>query len=254
MGDARAPRDEPSRDEPAAGLDAPPAAVADTHDSLEGLPIIDVEQLEDRSASARCDEGFLRVRRLMLRNRYADGTASAAYRYDVVERDALDAVAIVLVDDRGPEPRVCLRSSLRPPLAFRGRYRLPVRDGAGAVLWEVPAGLVEPDEEGEAGLRACAARETLEEVGLSLGPDAFERLGPAVCMSPGVLAEKLHYFVARVAPETRGAPTEDGTPVEERAEVRFVPLAAALEACRDGRIADVKTEAAIRRLAERLRP
>ena len=72
-------------------------------------------------------------------------------------------------------------------------------------------------------------------------------------LSPGVLAEKLHFFVAEVDPSTRGTPTEDGTPVEERAEVRFVTLDHALAACRDGRVADLKTETAIRRLQDHLR-
>lgn len=222
-----------------------------SRDSLEGRPEVAVEVVEDRSASARCDEGFLRLRRLVLRNRYGDGTESAEYRYDLVERDALDAVAIVLWAE-GPEgPLVCLRSALRPPLAFRPSYPLPLSEREGPVQWEVPAGLVEPDEVGEAGLRGCAARETLEEVGLALEPHAFERLGPAACLSPGVLAEKLHYLAARVDPSLRTAPTEDGTPVEERAEVRFVRLSDALDACRDGRVADLKTEVAIRRLHER---
>ncbi len=223
-------------------------------DSLAGKPRVEVQVVEDRSASARCDEGFLRMRRLTLRNRYEDGAESADYAYDLVERDALDAVVIVLhASDAKGRPLVCLRSALRPPLAFRSSYALPVPDGEGAVLWEVPAGLVEADERGEEGLRRCAARETLEEVGLEIAPAQFERLGPAACLSPGVMAEKVHYLMAEVDPGARGTPTEDGSPVEERAEVRFVAVEEALEACRDGRVADVKTETAIRRLEERVR-
>lgn len=220
-------------------------------DPLGGRPRVEVELVEDRTAGARCDRGFLRMRRVTLRNRYEDGSTSAPYAYDFVERDALDAVVIVLV--AGDEPRVCLRTALRPPLAFRSSYALPLPEAGDPVVWEVPAGLVEPSERGEEGLRATCARETLEEVGIELPPDAFERLGPAACLSPGVLAEKVHYFVARVDPSSRGVPLEDGSPVEERAEIRFVPLDDALAACRDGRIADVKTETAIRRLAERER-
>lgn len=217
---------------------------------LDGRPHVEVEVIEDRSASARCDRGFLRMRRLTLQNRYADGATSAPYQYDLVERDALDAVVIVLFVP-SPAPLVCLRSAIRPPLAFRSSYSLPLPDAEGCVLWEVPAGLVEPSERGEEGLRACCARETLEEVGLELAPDAFERLGPPACLSPGVMGEKIHFFAARVDPSARGTPLEDGSPVEERAEIRFVAIEDALAACRDGRIGDVKTETAIRRLAER---
>lgn len=219
-------------------------------DPLGAPPHVTIELVADRTASSRCDEGFLTLRRLTLRNRYDDGEGSAEYAYDLVERTALDAVAIVLVTRDG---RVCLRSALRPPLAFRGDARTPLPDPADAspVAWEVPAGLVEPDEEGEAGLRGCAVRETLEEVGLTVAEEAFVRLGPPTYLSPGVIAEMLHYYVAVVDERGGAVPTEDGSPVEERAEVRFIPLSDALAACRSGRIADVKTEISIRRLAER---
>ena len=213
-------------------------------------PGVAVEVLGDRSSVVPEREGFLRVRRYELRNRYDDGASSAPYRYDVIERRATDAVVIVLFARRPDDGLdVCLRSSLRPPLAFRAGYAVPVDADDGPVLWELPAGLVEPDERGEAGLRACAARETREETGFEVAAEAFERIGPSVYLSPGTLAEKLHYLVAEVDPATRGVPTEDGSPVEARAFVRMVPLAEALEACDDGRIADAKTEGGLRRLA-----
>ena len=213
---------------------------------LGELPQIEVEVVEDRSADARCDVGFLRVRRLSLRNRYADGSRSDTYAYDLVTRTALDAVAIVLVARDEGESRVCLRSALRPPLAFRGDDRPPVQ-------WEVPAGLIEPSEPGPEGVLACAAREALEEVGAELSSSDFELLGGAVTLSPGVMAERLSFAVAEVDPAACVAPTEDGTPVEERAEVRFVPISEALAACGAGVVTDIKTELAIRRLAERER-
>lgn len=190
------------------------------------------------------------MRRFVLRNVYADGHRSAEYRYDLVEREAMDAVAIVLVARDAKGSLVCLRSALRPPLAFRPGYALPVPEAEpAAVLWEIPAGLVEPHERGLEGLRACAARESLEEVGLALAPDAFGPLGPAACLSPGVIGEKIHFLFAQVDPSARGVPTEDGSPVEARAEVRFVPIGEALAAVRDGRISDLKTEVAVRRIA-----
>lgn len=222
-------------------------------DTLPPLPLIQIEVLADHSAELRGDEGFLRLRRVTLQNRRPDGTASRAYRYDLVERDAMDAVAIVLIADTlpGAELRVCLRSALRPPLAFRTGYALPLPEPERApVVWEVPAGLVEPDERGELGLRECAARETLEETGIEVDASAFAPLGHAVVLSPGVLAEKVHFLVARVQPDAAGTPTEDGSPVESDAVICFLPLSVALAAVRDGRVADVKTEVALRRLAE----
>jgi 8-oxo-dGTP pyrophosphatase MutT (NUDIX family) len=215
-------------------------------------PKIAVEILDDRTAGSRPDEGFLRVRRLSLRNRYEDGAVSAPYRYDIVERDATDAVVLVLYALGQGEPLVCLRTALRPPLDLRAGYALPLEDEASSVIWELPAGLIERDERGEAGLARCAAREGLEETGLVIDPAAFERLGPGVYLTPGVLAERVYFLAAAVDPATRGVPTEDGSPVEERASVIFVSLSNALAACADGRIADSKTELGLRRLAELL--
>jgi ADP-ribose pyrophosphatase len=221
-------------------------------DALE-TPAIEVAIREDRTAEARCDRGFLRVRRLILQNRYPGGRESAPYAYDVVERDAVDAVVMLLhTGGEGEgEPKVCLRSSLRPPLALRPGYRLPLPARGGNVLWELPAGLVEADERGVDGLRRSAARETLEETGLDVEPPSFELLGPPVYLTPGVIAEQVHFLAARVDPSLRGVPTEDGSPVEENAVIRFLPIAEALAACADGRIADSKTELGLRRLAER---
>ncbi len=222
-------------------------------DKLPTLPDIRVEVLGDHSAELRGDEGFLRLRRVTLQNRRPDGSVSRAYRYDLVERDAMDAVAIVLVAHGAPddELRVCLRSALRPPLAFRPGYALPLAEAEPApVAWEVPAGLVEPDEHGEQGLRECAARETLEETGIAVDAGAFRSLGHAVALSPGVIAEKVHFLVARVDPHSAGTPTEDGSPVEADAAVCFLRLSVALAAVDAGLVADVKTEIALRRLAQ----
>lgn len=225
----------------------------DISDTLAAPPRIEVAVVEDNTEGARCDQGFLRVRRLVLENRYADGTHSATYPYDLVERDAIDAVAIVLFARYEDGARICLRTALRPPMTFRHSYALPIpEEPGGGVLWEIPAGLVEPDEHGESGLSACAARETLEEVGLDLPPDAFSRLGPPAGLSPGVIGEKIHFVVAEVDAGARGNPTEDGTPVEERAEICFVRIDDALAAARSGAIGDLKTEVGIRRLAELL--
>jgi ADP-ribose pyrophosphatase len=217
--------------------------------SLTIRPVVEIEIVRDET---KAESGFLRVRRLVLRNRYGDGASSREYRYDCVERAATDAVGIVLVDRRG---RVCLRSSIRPPLALRADAALPLAETSrDPTLFEIPAGLVEPDEKGEDGLRGCCARETEEEVGLRVAPGAFSRLGPAVFLTPGVIAEKIHLFVAEVDPSGSAAPAMDGSPVEERARIEWVAMDEALAACRDGRLCDVKTEVAIRRLAETRAP
>lgn len=206
------------------------------------LSPIELELLEDQSPPN--DGGFLRLRRRVLRSRYADGTKSPIYTYDSVDRRATDAVVIVL-HSKG---RVVVRSSLRPPVAFREELAVPELGDLSPVLWELPAGLVEANETGDVGLRACAARETLEETGFVVAPERFRPLGRPVYLSPGVIAERLYYFAAEVDEDARGVPTEDGSPVEARAEIQLVPFAEAI----DGPIGDAKSEVGIARLMRAL--
>ncbi len=216
---------------------------------LPPLPRVAIDVLDDQSSAIGSDEGFLRIKRLVLQNRYDDGTRSAEFRYDVLDRSALDAVAMVLWAQVDGEPWVCLRSSIRPPLLFRASAEIPVREPEpSVVIWELPAGLIEPDEKGTQGVLRCAARETMEEVGFDLSAERFRLLGPACTVSPGAVGERLYFALAEVDLAARGTPTEDGHPVEERALVAFVPLPEARAALEDGRVADLKTEVGLRRL------
>jgi len=214
-------------------------------------PAIRVEVVRERGLGA---EGFLRVRHVELRNHYPDGTESAIYPYFMVERRLLDAVVLVLYRQTAEGPEVVLRSQLRPPLAFRDQYEVPLRaHGTGAVQWEVPAGLVEPGEQGEAGLFARAAAEALEEVGVTLAPSRFEMLGRATSLSPGLIAEKLHYVCAELREDDAHQPPEgDGHAVEEHSVSMFVPLREALDAVSRELVHDIKTELALFRLAAKL--
>ena len=219
------------------------------HPRLPARTRTEIEVVDDLSAERAWDEGFLRIRRLKIRNRYEDGTQSREYAYDFVERHAMDAVAIVLEAPGGEFGRICLRTALRPPIAFRSGYEVPILGDDSPVVWEVPAGLIEPEESGELGLRTCASRETLEEVGLSIPPEDFGPLGGAVSLSPGVIAELLHFYHVVADPALAETPTEDGSPAEERAQICWMPLEEAFHALERGEISDVKTEVAIRRLA-----
>ena len=218
---------------------------------LSTPPAIEIDVLGDH-LPREPRTGFLWIRHLTLQNRYPDGHRSKPYQYFMVERELLDAVAITLFRrTHTGAVEVILRSQLRPPLAFRHTYEVPLLAlGTGAVQWEIPAGLIEPGEQGEAGLFKRASAEALEEVGYQLPPERFTMLGPATSLSPGLLAEKLHYVYAELRDDDlRGHATGDGHAVEEGSVSVFVPLAEALDAVDTGLVHDMKTEVALHRLA-----
>lgn len=220
-------------------------------EALPPLPSIAVSVVDDVTAGSRCDEGFLRVRRRRLSLTFPDGRASRAFAYDEAWRAALDAVTMAahFVDARGTR-RVYLRSAVRPPVALRPEE--PIRRGplTGA-LWELPAGLLEPDERGEAGLRRCAARELDEELGLAVADDSLRQLGAGMYPTPGVIAERIYFYEVEVDPSKRAPPGLDGSPLEEGAEIVAYPLADALALADEGFFDDMKTELGLRRLAAR---
>jgi ADP-ribose pyrophosphatase len=196
--------------------------------------------------------GFLRLRRMILRVVFADGSTSEPFEYDAIERARLDAV-VIAAHYRGEDGRrrVFLRSALRPPVAMRSRETSPIpeRPSLGG-LWELPAGLVEADERSPEGLRRCAARELHEEVGLAVPEGAVLPLGPSAFPAPGVIGERHFFFHVEVDPRQKQDPTLDGSALEQGALVVAMDLEQALSLARSGEIEDEKTELGLRRLLE----
>ncbi|HEX4338504.1 MAG TPA: NUDIX domain-containing protein [Polyangiaceae bacterium] len=215
------------------------------------FPSIRLELIEDISPAA--DPGFLRLVRRKLRAHYPDGTVSSPFVYDEVDRKSIDAVVIVAhhVATDGTR-RVYLRSALRPPVYFRGASRAPIAlpDTKGG-LWELPAGLVEQDEQTPEGVVAGAARELNEEVGFDVSVEQFRPLGPSMYPSPGVIAERHFFYEVVVEPTKRAEPGLDGSALEKDGVILEVTLREGLAMCARGEIEDGKTELALRRLAER---
>jgi len=217
---------------------------------LPPLPAIELELVEDLSPAQ--PPGFLRLVRRRLCATYPDGTKSAPFPYDEVDRRALDAVVIAAhYAEPGSGRWVYLRSALRPPVVFRDPARSPTAgiDPRGS-LWELPAGLVEPGEQSLEGLRRGAARELHEELGFEVAPAALVELGPSSFPAPGFIAERHFFFSVEVDPKTRVEPGLDGSPLEAFGVVHAVRLDDALGLCRSGVIIDEKTELALRRLRE----
>ena len=93
------------------------------------MDIVDVEVVDDLTPQARCDVGFLKLRRLRIRNVYADGTRSEPYACDVMSRSDVDAVTVVLYGgtaSRGlpaqvEAARAARREAVALPRGDRGR-------------------------------------------------------------------------------------------------------------------------------------
>jgi ADP-ribose pyrophosphatase len=202
------------------------------------------------------DGGFLAIRRLRLRNCLDDGTLSSPYLCDFIARPyGLDAVVVVLWARREGVVEVVLREGLRPPLTFgRDPERQVVPDRrAYLFLTELVAGILEDGDRGEHGLRQRAAAEAHEEAGYRIRPEDVIVLGAGAFPSPGAMAEKFFFVAAEVDPATVEPIAGDGSPMEQGAVTRWMPLDDAIAACVRGDIEDVKTELGLRRFADWLR-
>ncbi len=210
-----------------------------------------IEVVDDKTKASACDDGFLRVRRLVLRNVYADGEQSRAYDCDIVSRRQVDAVAVVVHGPRGPRGvSVVLKVGVRPPVVLRAAKALPHDEGAPAMLAEIVAGVLEERDAKEGGVEARAALECEEEVGYSVRSEDVDALGASMFPSPGVTDERVHFRRVEVDLESGTKPRGDGSVMEEAGGALVLPLAEAIRRCRDGEIPDMKTEVGLLRLAD----
>jgi ADP-ribose pyrophosphatase len=210
--------------------------------------VTEIEVVEDFSSTARCDEGFLQLRRLRVRNRRADGSTSIVYRVDVIDRPRLDAVA-VLVWRRGERGTEFLtRQQLRPAAYFRKEKDPTVPDGKSHLFCEeIVAGLMEPEDKGEEGLKVRAAAEVKEEAGFPVLPETIELLGAPFFVAPGILSEKIFLAAVDVTGKTGAPPAGDGSPLEDGGTLRWRSAPELEAAIASGEIQDAKTELAFAR-------
>jgi ADP-ribose pyrophosphatase len=211
-----------------------------------------VELIVDRDERVG-DGGFLALRRLHLRNRRGDGSASAPYVCDAVVRPYGQDAVVVAVFAREPL-RVLVREGLRPALVLgRDPSRAPLPEPPPAMfLTELVAGIVEEGDRGEPGLRARAAHEVHEEAGFDVAPGSIALLGAGMLPSPGCLVEKFYFAAVEVDPAAQQPLAGDGSPMEEGARTRWITLDDAIAACVRGEITDLKTELGLRRLRDHL--
>lgn len=216
--------------------------------------VVAIHRLEDRTATSRCDQGFLHLRRLVLQSEFDDGTRSRGYHCDLIERPGVDAVALVLYRRvAAGKVEILLRECTRPAAYFRKDQVLQVPDArVYRHLLELVAGILEKEDHGDAGILHRAALEAEEEVGFKIPPAEIRRLGGGYFASPGILPEKVYPCAAEVRDHAAVAPQGDGSAMEEGGGVHWVELAEAIRRCVAGEIEDSKTEIGLRRLADEL--
>jgi ADP-ribose pyrophosphatase len=150
------------------------------------------------------------------RVRFSDGTEADL---EMIRHPGASAIVPFLTDPRGDDPQVLM---LR-------QYRW----AAEAVIYEIPAGRLNPGEDPA----TCAARELREETGCTA-----EQVQHVFTMytTPGFTDEKIHLFYATGL--TAGALERDA---DEFITTETMPLSRALELVRDGTIYDAKTALAL---------
>ena len=202
------------------------------------------------------DGGFLKIRRVRLRNLRDDGSLSALYTCDFMVRPmGIDAVVVaVYARNEAGGIDVLLRDGLRIALALgREPSIVPVPDTKQYLFFtELVAGIVEGHDKGLDGIKARAVEEVLEEAGFVVAAEHIEMLGAPVFPSAGAMAEKYWLAAVEVDPATQQVLAGDGSPMEEGATTQWSPLDDAITACVDGTIEDAKTELGLRRLREHL--
>jgi ADP-ribose pyrophosphatase len=199
--------------------------------------------------------GFLAIRRLRMRNRRADGSLSPPYLCDAIARPyGQDAVVVAVYARTDGGVQVLVRDGLRPSLLLgRDPTRAPLPEPPpGMFLTELVAGILEPGDVGVDGLRQRAAHEVEEEAGFIVEPAAIALLGAGAYPSPGSMIEKFYFTAVEVDPSTQQPLSGDGSPMEEGARTRWLPLDHAIDACVRGELADLKTELGLRRLRDHL--
>jgi len=145
-------------------------------------------------------------------------------RRDIVRHPG--SVVILPVDTAGPTPRVLLERQYR--------------HAADGVLWELPAGKIDP---GEAPL-AAAKRELKEETGYT---SARWSVALRFFVSPGFLDEFMTVFLAQRICKGEATPEDD-----EVITTHLVPLPKAVGMATNGTIRDAKTIASILWLERKL--
>ncbi|WP_036825813.1 NUDIX domain-containing protein [Polaribacter sp. Hel1_85] len=139
------------------------------------------------------------------------------------------------VYERGHGAGILLYNTTKKTVILIKQFRLPtfLHDNKEGFLIEIPAGLLDEDNPEQ-----CVIRETEEEVGIRLKSVKKVYEGYS---SPGVLTEKMHFFVGEYTDDMKvseGGGLESET---EDIEVLEMPFTEAVKMLENGEIIDTRT-------------
>lgn len=139
------------------------------------------------------------------------------------------------VYERGHGAGILLYNTTKKTVVLIKQFRLPtfLHDNKDGFIIEIPAGLLDLDNPEQ-----CVIRETEEEVGIRLKSVKKVYEGYS---SPGVLTEKMHFFVGEYTDDMKvseGGGLESET---EDIEVLEIPFTEAVRMLNEGEIVDTRT-------------
>lgn len=139
------------------------------------------------------------------------------------------------VYDRGDGAGILLYNKKKKTVILTKQFRMPtfMNDNKGGLLVEIAAGMLDKDNP-----EACIIRETEEEVGYRL--KEVRKVYEAYS-SPGVMTEKMHFFVGEYTDDMKVNEGGGLDSEHEDIEVLELPFEKAIEMLNSGQIEDTRT-------------
>ncbi|AQS92639.1 GDP-mannose pyrophosphatase [Polaribacter sp. BM10] len=157
------------------------------------------------------------------------------FKFDYQKSDGSWVKPMREVYERGHGAGILLYNTKKKTVILIKQFRFPtfVHDNEDGFLVEIPAGLLDQDNPEQ-----CIIRETEEEVGIRLKSVKKVYEGYS---SPGVLTEKMHFFVAEYSDDMKVSEGGGIASENEDIEVLEIPFTAAIDMLNNGKIEDTRT-------------
>lgn len=155
--------------------------------------------------------------------------------FDYLMKDGRWVNAMREVYDRGDGAGILLYNKTKKTVILTRQFRMPtfMNDNKDGFLVEIAAGMLDKDNP-----EACVIRETEEETGYRLKEVTKVYEGYS---SPGVMTEKMHFFVGEYTDDMKVHEGGGLYSEEEDIEVLEIPFNEAVDKLHNGEILDTRT-------------